>query len=86
MQPPIGRNNETVQRYAEIGQTLAEQVMAERELLSQVVEASLARTVAFGHYDVSLEIHGGPVRHRCCAEIEAWQYAKRSLLQPLPGL
>ena len=83
--PPLSRDKETFEHYAQIDPTLAEQVKAERELLSQIVAASLARTVAFGHYHVSLESHNGPIRYRCCAELEAWQYIKRSVLPPLPS-
>lgn len=85
-QPHLTRDKETFDYYADIDPTLAGQVKAERELLSQVVQASLARTVAFGHYHVSLESNAGPVRYRCCAELEAWQYVKRSVLPPLPSL
>ncbi len=85
-QPPLDRDKETFDHYSQVDPTLAEHVKAERELLSQVVVASQARTIVFGHYHVSLESHYGPIRYRCCAELEAWHHVKRSVLPPLPCL
>jgi len=84
--PPLDRDKETFDHYSQADPTLATEVKAERELLSQVVEASQARTIVFGHYHVSLESNNGPIRYRCCAELEAWQYVKRSVLPQLPSL
>jgi predicted phosphodiesterase len=85
-QPPISRDKETFDHYSKDDPTLAGQVKIERELLSQIVETSQARTVVYGHYHVSLENNNGPIRYRCCAELEAWLYVKRSVLPPLPSL
>jgi hypothetical protein len=62
------------------------EVLAERQLLSDILVASQARTIAFGHYHVPLESNVGPIRYRCCAELEAWEYVKRSVLPPLPAM
>lgn len=84
--PSLERDKETFDHYADVDPTLAAEVKAERELLSQIVQASQTSTTAFGHYHVSLESNNGPIRYRCCAELEAWQYAKRSVLPQLPSL
>lgn len=82
-QPPLSRDQASFDHYAKEDPQLASDVKAERILLAHIVEASQARTVAFGHYHVPLESHNGPIRYRCCAELEAWQYIKRSVLPPM---
>ena len=85
-QPGLDRDCDSFDYYQEKDPSLAMDVTTERELLSEVLVASQARTIAFGHYHVSLESHIGPVRYRCCAELEAWEYVKRSILPPLPSM
>ncbi|MFC4995425.1 metallophosphoesterase [Rubritalea tangerina] len=85
-EPPLARDETSFNYYSQVDPKLAEDVKSERELISSIVTASQARTVAFGHYHVSLESNKGPVRYRCCAELEPWQYVKRSILPPLPSL
>lgn len=84
--PGPERDQMTFDHYSEVDPTLQAEVIGERMLLSEVVKASQAKTVAFGHYHVPLESHDGPIRYRCCAELEAWKYVKRSMLPPLPSL
>lgn len=84
--PSLERDKETFDHYSQTDPTLIAEVTAERELLSKIVEASQANTTAFGHYHVSLESNNGPIRYRCCAELEAWEYSKRRVLPPLPSL
>lgn len=85
-QPPLDRDKVTFDYYSQHDPNLGDDVRSERELLSRVVEASQARTVAFGHYHIDLESHNGPIRYRCCAELASWHYVKRSILPPLPSL
>ncbi|MFC5049993.1 metallophosphoesterase [Rubritalea spongiae] len=84
--PGPERDTETFEFYQKNDPSLKTDVLAERQLLSDILVASQARTIAFGHYHVPLESNVGPIRYRCCAELEAWEYVKRSVLPPLPAL
>lgn len=84
--PGPERDKITFDHYSQVDPTLKEDAIGERKLLSEVVKASQAKTVAFGHYHVPLESNDGPIRYRCCAELEAWHYVKRNALPPLPSL
>ncbi|MGJ8671598.1 metallophosphoesterase [Rubritalea sp.] len=83
--PGPERDTESFDHYQKTDATLKTDVLAERQLLSDILLASQARTIAFGHYHVPLESNVGPIRYRCCAELEAWEYIKRSVLPPLPS-
>lgn len=84
--PGPERDQITFDHYTQVDPTLEADAIGERKFLSEIVKASQAKTVAFGHYHVPLESHDGPIRYRCCAELEAWEYIKRVSLPPLPGL
>ncbi|WP_018970682.1 metallophosphoesterase [Rubritalea marina] len=85
-EPGPERDAETFEHYGKVDQTLKADAVRERETVAQLVEASQTRTAVFGHYHVPIESHQGPIRYRCCAELEAWEYVKRSVLPPLPQL
>lgn len=84
--PGPERDEETFAYYTQTDPTLKEDAIGERKLLSEIAAVSQAKTVAFGHYHVPLESNNGPIRYRCCAELEPWHYVKRSMLPPLPSL
>lgn len=81
--PGLERDEESFIYYSTHDPSLAADVLKERKLLSEVVDASQSKTVAFGHYHITTESNNGPIRYRCCAELEAWEYVKRSKLPPL---
>ncbi len=84
-EPKPERDLETFDHYGKVDTELKKDALGEREMVATLVEASQARTAAFGHYHVAIESHDGPIRYRCCAELEAWQYVKRTALPPLPN-
>lgn len=84
--PSPERDSETFDHYGKVDTTLKQDAIRERETVAKLIEISQARTAAFGHYHVAIESHDGPIRYRCCAELEAWEYVKRTVLPPLPQL
>lgn len=83
--PGLEHDLVTFEYYSKLDPNLKQDVLDERELITQIFTISNARTIAFGHYHISLESHQGPLRYRCCNELEAWEYVKRSVLPPLPA-
>lgn len=84
--PNMRRDIDSFDHYSENDINLRADVLAERQLLSRIVAASQTRTCVYGHYHEPLETEIGRLRYRCCAELEPWQYIKRSVLPPLPTL
>ncbi len=82
--PMFSAANPDIAYYAGFDSTLVSDISEERDLLTQIVQASGANSVTYGHYHESLSSRINGVGYRCCAELEPWQFMKRHSLPPLP--
>lgn len=82
--PGMDRDEESFLYYSNIDPELRLDVKTERQLISQIVASCQPKQVAFGHYHVPEETILGRTKYRCCAELEIWQYVKKTVLPPLP--